>query len=107
MRDQDSHAVDHVGLAGVAYPDPGDEVPDEAKIDLGDDHIRREASSARGKRHEWLGVTEEVDWPVMGPAFIGAAEGRRSGEVGFAANPVRDTARHAHLLAAPGVELCD
>lgn len=107
MRDQDTHAIDHIGLPGVADPDSGDEVPDEAKIDLGDNHIRRQARSARGECHERLGVAEEVDRPVICAAFVGAAEGLRGGEVGLAADPVRDTARHAHLLAALGVELGD
>ena len=33
------------------------------------------AGPARGERHERLGVAEEIDRPVIGPAFIGAAEG--------------------------------
>ncbi|MGY3648441.1 hypothetical protein ACVWW2_003732 [Bradyrhizobium sp. LM4.3] len=107
MCDQHPHPIDHVGLAGVAHPDSGDEVPDEAKIDLGDNHIRREARSACGKRHERLGVTEEVDRSVIGAAFVGAAKGGQGGEIGLAADPVRDTARHAHLLAALRVELGD
>ncbi|MGY3279267.1 hypothetical protein ACVJ5M_006864 [Bradyrhizobium sp. S3.7.6] len=105
MRDQDSHAVDHIGLAGVADPDPGDEVPDEAQIDVGHDHIGIPPGPARGERHERLGVAEEVHWPVIGPAFIGTAEGRRGREIGLAADPVRDAARHAHLLAALRIEL--
>ena len=65
------------------------------------------AGSARGDRHERLGVAEEVDRPVIGPAFVGAAEGGRGREVDLAADPVRDAARHAHLLAALRVELGD
>jgi hypothetical protein len=76
MRDQHAHAIDDIGLAGVADPDAGDQIPDEAQIDFGHDHVRIAAGAPRGERHERLGVAEEVDRPIIGAAFTGAAESR-------------------------------
>ena len=77
----------------------------KAQVHLRDDDGRI-GTRARGReRHERLGLAEEIDRPVVGPAGARGAERRRVGQVLLAADRVERLARNAQLLAALRVEL--
>src|SRR4051812_49107833 len=105
MSNQPPLGIHHISLARPSYLDLGDHIPDQLQVYLSDGDACIPPSASDGERNIRLGITPEVNWPVVGLSL------NRAQEFGVL-RVVRPTPEHIHgeagdpqLLAAARVEL--
>jgi hypothetical protein len=105
MRDQTAVAIDDIGIAALPDLQPGNHVPDQLQIDLGD----RDAGIAPGMGHRQghvgLGFLAEIDRAEPNPVLARFGKARRLRIVLVAADDINRQPRDLELLFAGVVEL--
>ncbi len=92
MGDQPAALVDDIGIAALADLQPGDDVPDQFQIDLGDGDPGLLALAPHRQRQVRLGFLAEVDRAEPDAVGFGLGEGG-------ALREIRRAADHVHLEA--------
>jgi hypothetical protein len=105
MRNQPPLRADHIGVAVLADPDLGDNVPDQLQIDFRNADAGVLAGAGDSECHVRLGLSVKVHRPVIDLVREGFGEFRLVRKIDAAVDHIYGDARDPQALLAAGIDL--